>query len=578
MSQHALSNAINAAILKAGFCETDVQIMRPKSREHGDFSTNAALILAKKVGKPPREVAQILLSHLDGDDVIARAEIAGAGFINFFIKADDKSAALGKILSLGDDYGKSNLGAGTRVLVEYVSANPTSALHVGHGRGAAIGKSLVNILKSQGYAADGEYYINDAGRQMDILATSTYLRYIELLGEPVAFATNGYVGDYVKDIAKGVLDTHGDGFLNAWGDVAKGVPDDEKVIDGIPSGDKEAHIDGLIDNTKALLGDDYALFHAAALDSILADIKDDLAGFGVDFDTWYSEKSLATRVDGVIERLDKAGHLYQKDGNLWFKSSQFGDEKDRVLRRKNGLLTYFATDIAYHEDKFLRGYTRLIDIWGADHHGYVARVKAALLALGYDAHQFDVLFVQFVALWRGAQKVQMSSRAGSFVPLRELREEVGNDAARFYYVARRPEVHIDFDLDLAKSQSRDNAVYYIHYAHARAISVLDKAKSLDLMPKLGQIQPCDEVLVALLLSYPEMLQKCAQMLEVHLLTNYLKDLAAAFHAWYNDVRILPKDGEKVSDDTLMRLALVRCTQQVIKNGLALLDICAKDVM
>lgn len=573
--QQAHQKAIDVNALPPS--QIDVQLTRPKAREHGDFATNMALMLAKGAQKSGREVADILLTYF-ACDVVESYQIAGAGFINFFLKSDDKYANLYQIIAQGERYGHSAMGQGVRVLVEYVSANPTSALHVGHGRGAAIGKSLVNILHSQGYDTDGEYYINDAGRQMDILATSTYLRYLELVGEPVVFAKNGYVGDYVKDIAQGVLNVHGDKFACAWGKIIDGAPLDEQDDDnGNKIGDKEAHIDVLIENTKAHLGDDYALFHAAALDSILADIKDDLAQFGVHFNNWFSEQSLVNRVEEVIARLDKAGHLYEKDGNLWFRSSAFGDEKDRVLRRKNGLLTYFATDIAYHEDKFLRGYNRLIDIWGADHHGYVARVKAAMMALGHDADAFSVIFVQFVALWRDGQKVQMSSRSGSFVSLRELREEVGNDAARFYYVARRPEVHIDFDLDLAKQESRDNAVYYIHYAHARATSVLNKAKSLGIEPSQGMLDDKDDALVAQLLDYPKVLQKSAQALEVHIVTNYLKDLAAAFHSWYNDVRILPKDGN-ADDMACARLYLAQCARIVLANGLALLDINAKDSM
>ncbi|MFP6813737.1 MAG: arginine--tRNA ligase, partial [Moraxella sp.] len=440
------------------------------------------------------------------------------------------------------------------------------------------------------------YYVNDAGRQMDILATSTYLRYLELCGEPIVFPTNAYQGDYVKDIAKPIKKQHGDSLKTAWEHMLIDVPADaqyqidangEKVC---VSGDKEAHIDGLIANAKANLGDNYQIFHEAALGTILADIQDDLADFNVHFDQWFSEKSIQDAIVPALELLEQRGFLYQKDGNLWFKSTEFGDEKDRVVRRANGQFTYFASDIAYHKDKLDRGYDKIIDVWGSDHHGYIKRVKAALTAMGYDAQRMDVILVQFVTLWRGTEQIQMSSRSGQFVTLRELRQEVGNDAARFYYVARKPEQHIDFDLELAKSHTKDNAVYYIQYAHARICRVLERTeeRGIKVDDKAGKAhqhlltQPVETDLLSLLASYPEVLRRAAVNYEPHLLTNYLKDLASLFHGWYNDNRILPKDGETPTQDELdlmqARLRLSKSVRQVIQNGLILLGLTAPTSM
>lgn len=356
------------------------------------------------------------------------------------------------------------------------------------------------------------------------------------------------------------------------------------------SGDKEAHIDGLIQNAKNNLGRSYDIFHQFSLNNILDDIKDDLIDFSVRYDQWFSEKSLEKDVIPVLELLQERGYLYEKDGNIWFKSTDFGDEKDRVVRRANGQLTYFASDIAYHKNKLDRGFDKIIDVWGADHHGYIARVKASLTAMGYDADRLDVILVQFVTLWRGNEQVQMSSRSGEFVTLRDLRQEVGNDAARFYYVARKPEQHIDFDLELAKSQSKDNAVYYIQYAHARICRVLERLeeRGLTIDDKLGKafqhllIKPIETDLISLLASYPETLQRSAINYEPHILTNYLKELAGLFHAWYNDNRILPKEGEPVTEaeQQLMqaRLRLSKAIRQVIQNGLTLLGLTAPTSM
>lgn len=571
-------------------------ISRTKDQAHGDFASNLAMIAAKTAKKNPRELAQTIVAMLPASDMISKVEIAGPGFINFFLDDNARFAILDTIMEQKGDFGTSEEFAGQKIQVEFVSANPTSSLHVGHGRGAAFGMSVANLLEAVGYQVGREYYVNDAGRQMDILATSTYLRYLELCGEPIVFPTNAYQGDYVKDIAKPIKKQRGDSLKTAWEHMLLNVPADAKYqIDAngekvCVSGDKEAHIDGLIANAKANLGDNYQIFHEAALSTILADIQDDLADFNVHFDQWFSEKSIQDAIVPALELLEQRGFLYQKDGNLWFKSTEFGDEKDRVVRRANGQFTYFASDIAYHKDKLDRGYDKIIDVWGSDHHGYIKRVKAALTAMGYDAQRMDVILVQFVTLWRGTEQIQMSSRSGQFVTLRELRQEVGNDAARFYYVARKPEQHIDFDLELAKSHTKDNAVYYIQYAHARICRVLERTeeRGIKVDDKAGKAhqhrltQPVETDLLSLLASYPEVLHRAAVNYEPHLLTNYLKDLASLFHGWYNDNRILPKDGETPTQDELdlmqARLRLSKSVRQVIQNGLILLGLTAPTSM
>lgn len=597
--QSALDQAV-ATLQADGRLPSDWQnnstISRTKDRAHGDFASNLALVAAKAAGQPPRVLAQAIIDALPQTAGIARVELAGAGFINFFLDADAHFAVLDDIMRERGDFGTSDEFAEHKIQVEFVSANPTSSLHVGHGRGAAFGMSIANLLEALGYQVQREYYVNDAGRQMDILATSTLLRYLALFDAPVVFPVNGYQGDYVTQIAKTIKKQHGDAYAIDWQALRQDVPDD--AVFGIAangdkqlvSGDKEAHIDGLITNAKALLGEGYAVFHDAALNSILTDIKDDLADFSVRYDAWFSEKSLQDAIAPTLDELDKRGYLYEQDGNVWFRSTDFGDEKDRVVRRANGQYTYFASDIAYHRNKLERGFDKIIDVWGADHHGYIKRVQAALSALGYDAARMVVILVQFVTLWRGDEQVQMSSRSGEFVTLRELREEVGNDAARFYYVARKPEQHMDFDLELAKSQSKDNAVYYIQYAHARICRVLERLEERDLSVddaagKAHQallIQPIELELMNRLANYPDTLRRAALQYEPHILTNYLKDLASAFHGWYNDNRILPKDGDMPDVDTLnlmqARLRLSKAVRQVIQNGLILLGLSAPTSM
>ena len=579
--------------------QNNSQITRTKDTSHGDFASNIALTAAKAAKANPRQVAEKIVNALPENQDIRQIEIAGPGFINVFLNTEAKFAVLDDIFNLQDSFGLSKQFEGQKIQVEFVSANPTSSLHVGHGRGAAFGMSVSNLLEAIGYDVTREYYVNDAGRQMDILATSTYLRYLETNGETVTFPVNGYQGDYVSDIAQTLKTQHTDIYVHRFAEIAKGVPEDvqfEINADGekvLLSGDKEAHIDGLIANSKALLGSGYELFLNAALSSILADIKDDLNDFGVSYECWFSERSIDSEIEPVLQILEDKGYLYEKDGNIWFKSTDFGDEKDRVVRRANGQSTYFASDIAYHKNKFDRGFDKVVNVWGADHHGYVPRVKAALLALGIDADRLDVVLVQFVALWRGDEKVQMSSRSGKFVTLRELRHEVGNDAARFYYVARKPEVHVDFDLELAKSQSKDNLVYYIQYAHARVCRVLEKleASGLSVDDAIGAAQqellvaPSEEELIKLLAAYPATLMRSATGYEPHILTNYLKELAALFHGWYDSNRILPvslTSGETPSADEMVmmqaRLRLSKAVRQVISNGLGLLGLSAPSSM
>lgn len=560
-----------------------ITIDNTRDKSHGDFASNVALTLAKPAGKPPRQIAErlcsiILEQAINDQKGVEKAEIAGPGFINFFVSSASSFAVVPEILSNGEAYGRSNAGKGKKVQVEFVSANPTGPLHVGHGRGAAYGATVADLLAAVGFDVQREYYVNDAGRQMNILATSIWLRYLELQGETFTFPCNGYKGEYVYDIARGLGDDHGNKLKHSAETVFENIPADEPA-----GGDKEAHIDALIARCKSLLGEeDYLAVFDSGLDNIVGDIKDDLGGFGVHYQNWFSEKSLSESIDGVIEQLNKSGHLYEKEGALWFRSTEFGDDKDRVVKRDNGETTYFASDIAYHKNKFERGFTQVINIWGADHHGYIARVKAALEALELNPEQLTVKLVQFAILYRGTERVQMSTRSGSFVTLRELREEVSNDAARFFYVTRKAEQHMDFDLELAKSESKDNPVYYIQYAHARICSVLRKLAAQNTTWNRDNGQANIELLTleherdlaSKLSKYPEVLNNAAINLEPHALTHYLKELAADFHTYYNAHKMLVED-ENLRD---ARITLGMAVRQVIANGLNLLGVSAPEEM
>ncbi len=549
-----------------------IQLDRPKQAQHGDFACNIAMLLAKELRGNPRVIAQKILDALPPSPDLEKAEIAGAGFINLFLTERYKQQVVGRVLAAGGNYGCSTIGQGRKTQVEFVSANPTGPLHVGHGRGAAYGASVAAILAAAGFAVSREYYVNDAGRQMDILALSTWLRYLELGGESVGFPPNAYQGDYVREMAAELRKAGGAKYHRTWAQASAGAAD--------VGTDPERHLDDLIANAKQLLDADYDRVHRHALETQLNDCREDLAEFGVSFDCWFSERSLFTsgQVDRAVHQLEQRGHIYVQDGAKWFRSSSFGDEKDRVVQRENGQYTYFASDIAYHLEKFKRGFDSVIDVWGADHHGYVPRVKGALAALGQEPSRLDVALVQFAVLYRNGEKVSMSTRSGEFVTLRELRREVGNDAARFFYVMRKSDQHLDFDLDLAKSQSNENPVYYIQYAHARVCSVLAQwggnEASLQTADPAPLVSPHEAAVLKRLMEYPEVLESAARDLAPHSIAFYLKELAGDFHSYYNAERFLVEDAGL----TRARLALALAVRQVLRNGLALLGVGAPEKM
>ncbi len=559
------------------FASLSTTVERARDPRHGDFASNVAMRLAKAAGRKPRELAAEIIERLPASELVAKVEIAGPGFINFHLGPAAFHREVEAILEQGADYGRGERRDTPRVLLEFVSANPTGPLHVGHGRHAAYGATLGNLLEAAGYPVAREYYVNDAGRQMDILGVSVWLRVLEREGIAIPFPQAGYRGAYIRDIAAAV-DAAALAKVTA-DDVSSGLP-----ADG-PDGDKEAHIGALIDRAAELLGEDgFLALRQQALESILDDIRDDLAEFGVVFDRWYSERSLTDegRIDAALEVLKKRRMLYTKDGATWFRATDFGDEKDRVVVRENGKRTYFASDIAYHYDKRQRGYDHLLDVLGADHHGYVARVRAGLEAMGYAGDDLEVQLVQFVTLYRGGEKMQMSTRSGEFVTLRQLREEVGNDAARFFYVMRSNDQHLDFDLELAKSRSNDNPVYYIQYAHARVASVFRQLaeRELEFDAKAGiaaldrAVEPQEKALMSTLSRYPEIIELAASNRAPQHLVHYLRDLANEFHSYYNAHTFI------VDDDALRnaRLALVTATRHVIGSGLAILGVSAPDSM
>lgn len=581
--QQEIKTALTAAQLPS-LSSLTVQVDYARDKSHGDFSSNIALLLAKPLKKQPHQLAEQIVTHIDCSkptSILEKVEIAGPGFINFFLKRTAWYPVINRVLTQAEQFGVSDVGKDEPLLVEFVSANPTGPLHVGHGRGAAYGDSLVRLLKTVGYKAHAEYYVNDAGRQMDILATSVWLRYLEACEEKFTFPSNAYRGAYIHGIVEQLLAKYGKQFYKPALSVFEDIPADEPQ-----GGDKEVHIDALILKAKTLLGaDDYQKLFEMSLNAILDDIKEDLTGFRVNFDNWFSEKSLFKTgfVDKTIERLKKSGHTYKASGALWFKSTEFGDDKDRVLIRENGQATYFAADAAYRLSILEgRGFKKMVNILGSDHHGYIARILAVIQALGYPAASLTVLLVQFAVLYRGDKKIQMSTRSGEFVTLRELREEVGSDAARFFYVLPRAEQHMDFDLDLAKEQSNANPVYYVQYAYARICSVMRQLKVKQLswdktigMGSLAQLKEEQEIdLLVLLNRYPEMLEQAANYYEPHLIAHYLRDLAQVFHTYYNQhVFLVEEEGLRNA-----RLNLIAATQQVIKNGLDLLGVETMEVM
>ena len=556
-----------------------VTVERTRDPAHGDFACNVAMQLARAAKRKPRDLAAAVVSALPPDPLVARVEIAGPGFVNFHLAPAAYQAELQRVMDQGAGYGRSQYGAGRRVIVEFVSANPTGPLHVGHGRHAAFGATIANLLDAVGYKVHREYYINDAGRQMDILAASVWLRYLECFGEQFPFPSNGYRGDYLHPIADRLVEQAGRSLVRRAAEIFRDLPPDA------PAGDKDAYIDAVIVRARELLGaDGFRRAFDVALDDILADIRQDLEEFGVRYDEWFSERSLSDggAIDRALTRLRSHDVVYAKDGAQWFRATDFGDEKDRVVVRENGAKTYFASDIAYHLQKRERGFEQLIDVLGADHHGYVARVRAGLVAMGEPGECLEVRLVQFVTLYRGGEKVQMSTRSGEFVTLRELRREVGNDAARFFYVMRSNDQHLDFDLQLATSKSNENPVYYIQYAHARVCSVLrqmrekgydyDAARARGALHRL--VEPHERALLASISRYPEVIELAALQRAPHALVHYLRELANDFHTYYNALPFLVDDAE-LRD---ARLTLVQGLRQVVRNGLGLLGVSAPEAM
>src|SRR5260221_2038136 len=569
-----LTDLLHAAlqVVRTGRGAVPIVLERPTSLQHGDYASRRAMQQPKAMQRNPREIGHALAAALPASPYLDKAEVAGAGFVNLYLKPAAKQRVVHAVLENERAFGRVNLGHGRKVQVEFVSANPTGPLHVGHGRGAAYGASLSSLLEAAGYVVSREYYVNDAGRQMDILALSVWLRYLEIAGTRLTFPPNAYQGDYVRDMARQLQAAQKTRYVHSA----------ESGLGGVPSieADPEAHLDGLIVNAMRLLGADYASLHDFVLNEQLAACRTDLSEFGVTFDSWLSRESLfdSGLVGRVIEKLENSCHLFRKEGARWFRSTEFGDEKDRVVQRENGQYTYFASDIAYHLNKYERGFDRVINVWGADHHGYITRVKGALQALGLDPHRLTIALVQFAVLYRDGKKASMSTRAGEFVTLRELRNEVGNDAARFFYVLRKSDQHLDFDLDLAKSQSNDNPVYYIQYAHARVCSVMEQwggnpaeLVNADLTPL---VEEQELQILQKLLDYPEQIEGAARELAPHLLAFYLKDISGAFHSYYNSTRLLVED-DRIK---LARLALAASVRQVLRNGLDILGVGAPDRM
>ena len=562
------------------FSNKKVSIQENKEKAHGDYASNLAMVIAKDLSKSPREVAEMITSLLPPEEWIERVNIAGPGFINFYLKKDTHNEILLRIDEGGKSFGTNNSGNGERVLIEYVSSNPTGPLHVGHGRGAAFGSVLSQLLRIVGYKVDEEYYVNDQGRQMNILTISTWLRYLQLNGQELEFSRKGYQGEYVEQLAKELLKEERTKY---------NLKENESdLLELLETQETEEDLDKLIKWGKSFLQENFEEIREFSLRAIMSTIKKDLKLFGVNHNLWFNESSMYFNkvglpdIDKSIKLLDESGFLYEKEEALWFKSTEFGDDKDRVVKRANGDNTYFASDISYHLDKYDRGYNRIVNVWGADHHGYLPRVSAAMEALGKNQDTLEVVFIQFANLLRNGEKVSMSTRGGEFIPLMELIEEVSSEAARFFYINRKADQHLDFDLDLAKSQTKDNPLYYIQYAHARICGVFETLKkegrklnqdlgldNLDLLNLDKEIE-----IQKMLLQYPEVISRAAKHSEPHLICYYLKDLSGLFHSYYNSERFL------VDNDKLMnsRLFLLKGTKQVISNGLEILGIDAPQSM
>lgn len=553
MKQHIqklVFQAITKAVESGDFPPVNplIEIEIPRLESHGDFSTNVAMVMAPILKRSPRTIAETIKKHsVDPEGFIEKIDIAGPGFINFYIRPSAWIPILRQIHEQGLRFGSSTIGQGKKVQVEFVSANPTGPLHIGHGRGAAVGDTVANILSFCGYNVQREYYINDSGKQIHTLGRSVFLRYQQVLGKPIEFIEDGYKGDYIIDIAKQLIEQIGAQLLSK-------------------------------DESEAV-----AYCARFAADKILDGIRQDLESFGVSYDRWFSEQSLfdSGQVDATITEFRNQGIIYEKDGALWFKTSAYGDEKDRVVVKQTGQTTYFASDIAYHREKFKRGFDRVIDVWGADHHGYVPRLTASIIASGQQKEQFHVILVYMVNLLRGGVPVPMSTRSGEFVTLKEVIDEVGKDAARFIFLTRHYESPLDFDLEIAKKKSDDNPVFYVQYVHARISSILAKAREKGVQ----EIHPDDSTISCLgtpeeiqlmkqLWQYPDVIASSAEFLEPHRITYYLLNLAAAFHTYYNKHRVLTDDPHL----TMARLYLILAIQMVIRNGLTLLGVSAPDKM
>lgn len=525
-----------------------ITLETPKDKNHGDMSSTFALAMAKIEGMPPRKIAEIVLANLqDEEGIIAKTEIAGPGFINFFLKQDRWRKTLFDIDAEAHEYGLKDIGKGERVQVEFVSANPTGPLHVGHGRGAAVGDALANLLAAVGYDVQREFYINDAGRQVRLLAQSLYARYQQALGNDAAFPEDGYHGEYIAEVAQEFIKVHGNKFLHK--------PLEECA----------------------------AAFADFGKDAMLADIRTDLEAFGVRFDVWFSEKNLLSdgSVKKSIEELKERGYAYEQDGALWLKSTAFGDDKDRVIIKKDGEYTYLASDIAYHRNKLARGFTQLVNIWGADHHGYIPRVQAVIQAFGHPKDSLHVLLVQLVSILRHGQPVPMSKRAGNFVTLRDVVQDVGADAARYIFLTRKTDSHLDFDLDIAKEQSRENPVYYVQYAHARIASVFREVETRNIPVPTRDTVKIDlldveeeQNIIKALAKYPEMIEEAALAYEPHRITFYLQDLAGLLHNYYFKHRIITEDLAR----TGARLFLMKQVKTVIQSALKILGVAAPERM
>ena len=561
-----------------------IEVKENKEKDFGDFSTNLALVLSKKLSEQPKKIAEILLGELDKKEFIARIDIAGPGFINFFLSQTSRTEILKTVNKEKNKFGFSQKKEfeSDKILIEYVSSNPTGPLHVGHGRGAVFGSVLSSILRATGNQVDEEYYVNDQGRQIEILSLSVWLKYLMIFNQINLFPNNCYQGTYIEELAEELERDYGEKFS-----ITKEI--ENQISQMLQLDMEEEALDGLISQSKEALNESFDEIKSFALNRILKNIEGDLKDFGVKHNSWFKESTLfradkdkTPLIYKALDSLQAKKQLYEKDGALWFRSTDFGDEKDRVVKRENGATTYFASDIAYHANKYDRGYSKIINIWGADHHGYLPRVKAAMSALDEDTDKFEVVFIQFANLIRNGKKLSMSTRAGEFISLSELIEEVTSEAARFFYINRKGNQHLDFDLDLAKEQSKDNPLYYIQYAHARICSVFDKLeenkksyKESIAIDSLDQLNSEQEIEIQKLLSqFPEVVIRSAANYEPHLICYYLRNLAGTFHSYYNNEKILVE-----KESTLQaRLFLISAVRQVVFNGLTILGISAPKTM